>query len=365
MSEGDPAIARRVVVAVAAGWGVPALLVVASTLAGGDGDLTSFLGDFGVHTRSLVAVPALILAEPDCLPWLRRIVATFVNEQVVAGNEVARFQAALASARRYLDSPLMEILTVGVAYAIVAILMTYFSGSIGPGWQLGAGRGRPGLSLAGWWYALVGLPILLVLFLSWLARVTVWAVFLARVARLDLRLVASHPDGVGGLAFVSTSLRGFRFVSAATGAILAGSMANQILEHGISPFAFRRVVIGLLVVNVILFAGPLMVFVRTLRETKRRGIFVYGTLAADVGHAFEARWLREEADWAASLKVTDFSATTDLYSIVANVHGMREVPFRLIDLMGPVAGAALPLVPVALLAVPISEIVSALAQVLL
>ena len=364
MSKGHPDLTRRILAAVAAGWGVPALLAVGAILLRPEAGAVSFFTDFGVYARSLVAVPALILAEPDCLPWLRRIVSTFLEEGIVTGTDVQKFEAALASARRHLDSRLAESLTILGSYATVALLLLYFTGVSGPAWQLGDGTRRPDLSLAGWWYSLVSLPILLMLFFGWVTRVLVWAVFLARVARLDLRLVASHPDGAGGLGFVATSLRGFRLVSAATGAIVAGTIANQIMQHDLSPFAFRRVVIALLVANVVLFAGPLTVFVRTLRETKRRGIVVYGTLAADVGHAFEARWLGRDADKTAALKQSDFSATTDLYSIVANVHAMRDLPFRLIDLAGPVGGAALPLVPAALLAMPMSEIVSALAQAL-
>jgi hypothetical protein len=365
MSEGHPDMARRVLIAVAAGWGVPAVLVIGSALLGTGSGAGSFFTDPGVYARSLVAVPALILAEPDCLTWLRRVVSSFVHEGIVTGAEVQKFDAALASVGRHLDSRVTRSLVVLVSYATIGALLIYFTGAAGPAWQLGDGARRPNLSLAAWWYALVSLPILLVLLFGWVTRVTVWAVFLWRVARLNLRLVASHPDGAGGLGFVGMSLRGFRLVSLATGALVAGTIANQILQHGLSPFAFKRVVITLLLANVVLFAGPLMVFVRILHETKRRGIFVYGTLAADVGQAFEARWLRQDVDGTGALKATDFSATTDLYSIVANVHGMRYLPFRLIELAGPVGGAALPLVPAALLAMPLSEIASALAQALL
>jgi hypothetical protein len=94
-------------------------------------------------------------------------------------------------------------------------------------------------------------------------------------------------------------------------------------------------------------------------------MFSYGMLANDVGAAFEARWLRPGAGGDGALSAQDFSATTDLYSIVANVHDMRSLPFRVRDLMGPVGGAALPLIPVALLAIPLREIVDTAVKLLL
>lgn len=43
-----------------------------------------------------------------------------------------------------------------------------------------------------------------------------------------------------------------------------------------------------------------------------------------------------------SLDVQDFSATTDLYSVVANVYEMREFPFTLKDLIGPIGVPVFP-----------------------
>lgn len=358
-----PHVGRRAVIAALAAWGPLALLAVIQSLASPGHSAGSFFSDFATHTRSLVAIPALILAEPDCMPWLRRIVRTFVAEGLVVGADLERFQSRLASARRLLDSQVAEVATILIAYAIVVPLIVYVPAEELSVWHRRS-AGTADLTIAGWWHALVSLPILLVLFLGWLWRLVVWTWFLACVARLDLQLIASHPDHAGGLRFVSTSLQGFRLVSIAMGAVLAGAIANRMIHHGVSPFAFRRVVLSLLISSAILFAGPLTVFIRRLRLAKRHGIFEYGALASGVGKAFEARWLRQAVTDHA-LSAEDFSAMTDLDSIVANVHDMRSLPFRLTDLAGPVGGAALPLVPVAFLALPVQEIVDTLAKLLL
>jgi len=109
---------------------------------------------------------------------------------------------------------------------------------------------------------------------------------------------------------------------------------------------------------VVLFAGPLTIFVKKLRQTKTRGIFEYSALTQAVGTQFEASWLRQEGVVdETSLHVQDFSATTDLYSIADNVYEMREFPFTLRDLIGPIAvSAMLPFIPLALLAMPLEVI---------
>jgi len=85
---------------------------------------------------------------------------------------------------------------------------------------------------------LVSIPLLLVLIIGWLWRVFLWGRFLYLMEGLDLRLIPGHPDRVGGLKFVSSSLRGFRLISFALGTFVAGTVANKV-HHGASPLDFK------------------------------------------------------------------------------------------------------------------------------
>ena len=65
------------------------------------------------------------------------------------------------------------------------------------------------------------------------------------------------------------------------------------------------------------------------------------------------------------MEVQDFSATTDLYAVAENVSEMRELPFTLRDLIGPIGvSAMLPFIPLALLAMPLEVILSGVAKLL-
>src|SRR5262249_27411610 len=112
---------------------------------------------------------------------------------------------------------------------------------------------------------------------------------------------------------------------------------------------------GLLVMIMVLFVAPLVIFTPTLMRAWQSGTLAYDALADQVGHAFEQRWLTKPADQVA-LDKPDFSATTDLYSIVANVHAIRFVPVDLKDLLALGIAMLLPFVPVVLLAFPLDEI---------
>jgi hypothetical protein len=221
------------------------------------------------------------------------------------------------------------------------------------------------ISLAGWWNALVSVPLFILLFFGWLWRVFLWARFLWLMTRLDLRLIPGHPDHAGGLMFVGDSLRAFWLVSFALGAIVAGQVANRIMFHGESLATFKHIAIGLVVFVLILFVGPLTLFVGKLRATKRRGDFVYGAMASEVGRQFEHDCLnRERVANEEPPNPQDFSLHSNIYSVVANVYGMKDFPFGLRSLGLLIAVTLLPFVPVALMVMPLIEIIKDFAKML-
>src|SRR5262249_31448621 len=112
--------------------------------------------------------------------------------------------------------------------------------------------------------------------------------------------------------FVGDSLRAFWLVSFALGAIVAGPVANRLTLYGESLATFKHITFGLWVRVLCLFAAPLPLFTGKLRETKRRGDFVYGALAGEVGRQFERdRFKRERALDDEGPNAPDVSSTAD------------------------------------------------------
>jgi hypothetical protein len=348
------------------GWAPLAVLAAAEALLLRRSMSMSFFSDFGAYTRYLVALPALIFAEADCLPRLGRVVRHFVEADIVTGSDIARFQAVVSSTRRLLNSRVAGVLAALIAYALILSLLLTIPPAQMPAWYRLGTRGLPDLSLAGWWHALVSLPLLLVLVFGWLWRLLLWGRFLFLTALLNLQLIPSHPDRAGGLHFVSTSLRGFRLFCFAMGAMLAGAIANFVVHEGAAVLSFKDQAIGLVLFVLLVCVGPLTVFTAKLRDAKKQGMLTYGAFAGSVGRTFELKWLKQHGrPGPETLEVIDFSAMIDLYSVTANVYEMRDVPFGSRDLLNVITATALPLLPVALLALPLDVIVEKIAKLVL
>jgi hypothetical protein len=361
----DPRTTRRAELAVLFGWAPLVVLAVVEGLVLGNRVDASFFSDFAVHARSMVAAPLLILAEADGIPRLGAVVRQFVDAGLIGERDRARFDAAIASTHRLLDSKLAELIVVALAYGLVLALILSIPPSQFPAWQRSEG-GSHSFSLARWWHVLVSIPLLLLLLLGWFWRVLLWWRFLWLTARLDLRLIPGHPDLAGGLMFIGSSLRGFWLLSFALGTITAGTVANHLVHDGAPLASFTNIAIGLLAFILILFVGPLVVFARHLREAKRLGAFAYGALAGEVGQQFERKWLnRASAIDEGALDVPDFSSTTDLFQIVANVYEMKDIPLRLTSLTNLIVTALLPFLPVVLLVMPLRDIITVLAKLLM
>lgn len=355
---------RRALIAMLVAW-LPLAMIA---LADGSFLLPGHRGfgvDIGAHARCLAAIPLLILAESLWVPRVDAIVRNFLAGGFVPDHERKRFDDAIASTLAWRDSAAAGFAIVVLALAISLSLLRLIPESAVPIWHRASVAGAV-FSRAGWWHALVSLPLLLCLVLGWIWRLVLWTRLLAKLARLDLRLVASHPDGAAGLMFVGYSVRAAALVGMGLSAIVAGSVANHVVHAG-TPLAEYRYYVGALVLVVVaLVAGPTSVFSRRLLDAWRHGLFEYGALADRVGLAFERRWMaKTPPEKGSPLEVPDFSATTDLYAIVANVYAMQFAPLDLRSVVLLILATLLPFVPVVFAAAPLDDVVKAVAGLVL
>lgn len=355
---------RRAAMVVLIGW-VP--LVVLAGIQGAvlrTDAIVSLLWATGVHARFLLAAPLLVLAGPECTQRLGAIVRHFVGAGLVPENEQARFDAAVASTRRLAASHAVEVAAVAITYLLVAMVVISQPLDQIPAWHKAGGEARA-FSPAGWWHVLVSLPLLVVLLLGWLARLALWSRLLWLIARLDLRLMASHPDRAAGLGFVGYSVRAFSVVALALATIIAGRAAGLVLAGDALPTEFFVVNGALLAAIVTLLVAPLFVFTPALMKAWARSALAYDALAHRFGSAFENKWIgRDVKDDAVSLDKRDCSTTIDLYSIVANVSALRLVPIDIKSIAVLGSMTLLPFVPVAFLTLPSDQIVAVLKKLL-
>src|SRR5262245_40381443 len=226
----DTGITRGALIVALIAWAPLLVLTTVQEVLHHDGSLWEFMLDFGAYGRFLVAAPIFILAEAWCLPALGRIARHFLDFGIVRNSDSERFDTAVRTTRRLLDSTLAEVLTVVVAYAAAFGLRASVHLPNLPRWTVQSAGDGLTLSAAGLWQLWVSLPLLFVLIFGWIWRQFVWSRLMWRIAQFDLRLIAAHPDRAGGLKFLGSALWSYCPLSLALGAIVAGGVANHLRE---------------------------------------------------------------------------------------------------------------------------------------
>jgi hypothetical protein len=318
----------------------------------------SLLLDCAAYGRYLVAAPALVLAGAIALPQLAAVVRHFLDSGIISRADRPRYEALVESTRRLLVTRRVDVVLVVLAYVLsVARSRALYPADVST-WTAPTVGGAAGhLSLAGWWRLLVSQPLFTALLAMWLWRLLLWIRFLRATASMDLRLVAAHPDRLGGLRFALIPIRGFTVLAFAIGAVTAGSVAQSVLFDGAALSSFEYLIGAQVVAVVALLAGPSLLLTAPLVRLQATGTFLYGRLASDIGHAFQQRWVAGErtAD-AEALSAQDFSATTDLYSVSSNVQNINPFVLDVSVLIMLVAATLLPYVPLVLAVMPMEEI---------
>ncbi len=221
-------VQRRILIMVLVTWVPLLLLSVVDGLTWTGKVAQPFLADFEIHVKLLVALPLLILAEPKVHERLLKIVNTFLENGLVEASSRPQFDAAIATATRLRNSVPAEFMLLAFVY-LVGFGVFWFNRTEPEitNWYFAPENGGSGLSYAGWWALCVTLPLFQFVLVRWYFRLFIWARFLWQVSRIDLQLQPAHPDGTGGLRFLSMSTRAFSVVMLAQGAALSAMMANR------------------------------------------------------------------------------------------------------------------------------------------
>jgi hypothetical protein len=347
-------------IAVVVAWAPPALL---SALRGRVAFL-SFLTDYATQTRFLIILPLVILAAP----WLNKRLAKVSGhlKGFVLEGQLSDFEANWASFERLGNSMAAEVVMVLLTYGLALGLGRYISPEGGEivAWWKGGGV-FSWFSPAGTWALFISYPILVSLTLLWLWRQLLWTRFMRAVARLDLRLIAAHPDNLGGIGFLESALRGQHPFSFCLGLGLTGAVANRVIHHGEKLIAFGPVAGVLVVVVLLTCVAPYFVFTPVLTRMRHRGLLKYGAFARTAGEHFEKKWIDGPDSLNQDvLMVADFSAIHDLYGVVSNVNDISVVPVNRADLYALLLVAFIPTIPVVIGSIPLAVVARAALKML-
>jgi hypothetical protein len=324
-----------------------------------------FLHDVESYVRFLVALPILVAAELVVHRRLSPLVRRFVERRIVRSQDLPAFGAAVNSALRVRNSTALEVTLLILVYT-VGLWIWWREVALGdPTWYAMPDGKQMHLTLAGYWYSLVSIPVFQFILLRWYLRLVIWFRLLWQISRLNLRLTAAHPDRCGGIGFLGRSSYAFGPILFAEGALMSGLIASRVLYEGRPLLSFKAEAAGFVGFFVLIILGPLLMFTPLLERTRTNGFAEYGLLANRYAFGFEDKWLTGgDADsntLPATADIGPMSATENIYS---NVDKMRLVPFGTQDITRLAATTAAPLLPLTLTVFSVPQLARFLVKML-
>jgi hypothetical protein len=357
---------QRIVVISLCAW-LPLLVLAAveGRLLAGSASVP-FLFDLEVHIRYLVALPLLIVAELVVHRHMRPLVRQFLDRNLIPERAMARYEAAVASVFRLRNSVLAELLIIAFVYGVgILVVWRQYVALDATTWYATPTAEGSRLSLAGMWYGYVSLPIFQFLLCRWYFRLLIWARFLWQVSRIELSLVPTHPDRVGGLGFLANTAYGLAMLAAAHGALVAAQLADRIFFLGAALTQFTAGIAAMAILALCAILGPLLVFAPQLAHTKRKGLREYGALAERYVREFDAKWLRGGAPADEPFVGSgDIQSLADLGNSFEVVRTMRIAPITRDAVLLVAASTLAPIAPLLLTLMPLDALLKALLAIL-
>ncbi len=330
------------------------VVLVVLAVGGGSGESLFSLKLIGAHVRLLVVIPLMFVSETVLNPRMSAFAHGLLRRGIVSPDQAARYEAIVSRVCRWRDSWLLEVLCL-----LLALLASFGISQVdtsGNSADISADRIASGGVWAAWWYGAICLTVFRFLLVRTLLRIILWAHFLWRVSRLNLRLYAMHPDcsaGLGNLVTVQMQflplVLGFAMLRSAQFAeeISSGTMALDTIYPGIAV---------LILLNLALIIGPLLVFTPKLWKCRLDGLADYMVLAEDYVGQFDRKWVRTSPRTEPILGTPDIQSLSDLSNSVQIVLKMRLVPSNMRAVTYIIGAVVVPMLPLALFRFPLTDL---------
>ncbi|MGC1424066.1 MAG: hypothetical protein WA815_17060 [Terracidiphilus sp.] len=308
-----------------------------------------FLRDIAANARFLVALPALIFAELGVHRRISPLIRRFTQRRIIETGDMPKFAAAVKSAMRLRDLVFVE---AALLVSVYTIGLWVWRSEIALGdqtWYALPDRMHLNLTLAGYWYVFVSIPIFQFLLVRWYLRLVIWFRLLWQISKLPLHLSAAHPDRAGGIGFLGAGSFAFAPILFAQGALLSGWIADRVLIDGRPLMSFKLEAVGTAAFLILVVLGPLVMFMPQLAAALRKSSAEYGVLASRLVFCFEEKWVKEaKSQTNELLSNEDLRSLSELSNVYTNVRQMRLVPFWTNDIVRLAVSVAAPLLPLAL-----------------
>lgn len=358
---------RRIAVFLALTWGVVVGLAIVDLLLRPGVSLPA-LSKLGAHTRLLVGIPLLVVAERLLERRVAHATRRLVSRRVLAEESLEAWRRVVSRIERWRDTPTFEIVLAAFVLGVTAAGLAHVVPSGFLRWFAPTLHAQPGpevmRSASLWWFLLVSQPLFWFLLLRWLWHWSLWTFALARLSRLKLHLQASHPDRAGGIGFLQEILDAVAPVVLCVAATLVATFADEIEATGARAATFSPYLLGVVALSLLVGLAPFAVLTPSLFRAKRKGQVAYSWLARGYIEDFEEKWVKR-APTEGALGTPDLQSLADLGNSFEVIDQMRLTVFSRQAALRLLLVAALPALPLVLSRVPATELVRRLLELAL
>jgi len=325
----------------------------------GDKVSVSFSRDISAIIRGFVVVPIFILVDPI----IDKVFKVFLtrSKRLIEEYEIERFEGLLTRVGRLTSSAIPEVIIaiIVILYFLYQFKLSEFDVDT---WAMYA-NGK-GFTLAGKYFVFIGLPVYQFLFARWIWRYLIWVFVVSKLSKFNLKIFASHSDGMGGLEFVSIVPVSFGLIGFCLSMIVASMISELVVFQGKSLIEFIPLILVHVIAVTIITIGPLLFFSLKLLKAKAKGINQYGALLAEHHELFEKKWFREDKK-EQILGNMDASSLADINGGYEVVSSMKVFPMSKERLIQFIVFITIPFLPLYFTMHSIKDILNKLTSYLL
>ncbi|MBA8880903.1 hypothetical protein [Phyllobacterium myrsinacearum] len=355
-------VGPRAALFVALAWGVPFLLGLPRNFSV-EHSHGAYLADLGVWAKFFIGIGAFVLAEQQVEAGLKARLSHLVRAPIIAPTFIPTAATIVASTLRERDSRMAEFACLVLALFASILSFLNLHATEASSWAVEHLAAGNRVTLAGWWSICVSLPLFVFLLARGGWRHFLWARMLRKLAKLDLRLVATHPDGKGGLAFLGQYPNAYAIFVFGLSCGIASVVAKSLAQEDPSITTLSMLMSGWLAIIIGVFAYPLSAFTLPLLRLKEESLSLLGTQATQFCRSVERKTLgRNVFSDSASEPDTELSDPSKLYDAT------RKLSTILVDRSAVVPVAAAALIPFAVAGatkLPFKEVLSLVKKLLL
>jgi hypothetical protein len=200
----------------------------------------------------------------------------------------------------------------------------------------------------------------------WLWRYVLWIYLLNRTRRLNLVLVPTHPDRLGGLGFLLRAQQQFGILATAMASVIAGQFANEIVYFGETFHGIRAPAVVFVAIALVIVLSPLTFFSFKLFSARYEGLRRNNRVARSVAGSFDNKWTRGMgAPPGAMIGTQDPSSMIDYISTYDVIRETGVIPINKRAVIYVAVLAAAPFASLWLLNKPLENLVAEILKRLL